>query len=113
MVFSKKQRASLVAQMVKNLSTVGETWVNPWVGKIPWRKERQRRHTKDNIEWVAWWGIPPQVIMHASCRILIILATSLAVLVGVYQTAIAHTHSKNISGLKRSRRLFLTHEEVD
>ena len=51
--------------------------------------------------------------MHVSCQILIILATSLAVSVGVYQTAIAHTHSKNISGLKRSRRLFLTHEEVD
>ena len=50
MGFSKKQRASLVAQMVKNLSTVGETWVNPWVGKIPWRREWQRRHTKDNIE---------------------------------------------------------------
>ena len=31
-------RASLVAQMVKNLPAMRETWVDPWVGKIPWRK---------------------------------------------------------------------------
>jgi len=33
--------ASLVAQLVKNLPAMWETWVlNPWVGKIPWRRER-------------------------------------------------------------------------
>ena len=32
-------RASLVAQMVKNLSAVQETGFDPWVGKIPWRRE--------------------------------------------------------------------------
>ena len=32
--------ASLVAQLAKNLSAVQETWVDPWVGKIPWRRER-------------------------------------------------------------------------
>ena len=31
--------APLVAQLVKNLSAIQETWV-PWVGKIPWRRER-------------------------------------------------------------------------
>ena len=31
--------ASLVAQKVKNLPTVWETGFNPWVGKIPWRRE--------------------------------------------------------------------------
>ena len=31
--------ASLVGQMVKNLPTVKETWFNPWVRKIPWRRE--------------------------------------------------------------------------
>ena len=31
--------ASLVAQMVKNLPTMWETRVHPWVGKIPWRRE--------------------------------------------------------------------------
>ena len=31
--------ASLVAQLVKNLPTVWETWVRSWVGKIPWRRE--------------------------------------------------------------------------
>ena len=30
--------ASLMAQMVKNLQAMQETWV-PWVGKIPWRRE--------------------------------------------------------------------------
>ena len=33
-------RASLVAQLVKNLTAMRETWFNPWVGKIPWRRER-------------------------------------------------------------------------
>ena len=33
--------ASLVAQMVKNLPAVLETWVHPWVGKIPWRRAWQ------------------------------------------------------------------------
>ena len=32
--------ASLVAQLVKNPPAMQETWVDPWVGKIPWRRER-------------------------------------------------------------------------
>ena len=32
--------ASLVAQMVKNLPAMRETWVHPWVGKTPWRRNR-------------------------------------------------------------------------
>ena len=32
--------ASLVAQLVKNLPVMWETWVYPWMAKIPWRKER-------------------------------------------------------------------------
>jgi len=32
--------ASLVAQLVKNLFAMWETWFNPWVGKILWRRER-------------------------------------------------------------------------
>jgi len=32
---------SLVAQMVKHLSTMRETGFNPWVGKIPWRRKWQ------------------------------------------------------------------------
>ena len=31
--------ASLVAQLVKNLPVIQETWIDPWVGKIPWRRE--------------------------------------------------------------------------
>ena len=31
----------LVAQTVKRLPTVQETWFNPWVGKISWRREWQ------------------------------------------------------------------------
>ena len=34
-------QASLVAQTVKNQPAMPETWVlSPWVGKIPWRRER-------------------------------------------------------------------------
>ena len=32
--------ASLVAQLVKNPPAMRETWDLPWVGKIPWRRER-------------------------------------------------------------------------
>ena len=32
--------ASLVAQLVKNLPTMWETWVDPWAGKILWRRKR-------------------------------------------------------------------------
>jgi len=32
--------ASLVAQLVKNLPAMRETWVGSQVGKIPWRRER-------------------------------------------------------------------------
>ena len=31
----------LVAQVIKNLPAVWETWVDPWVGKIPWRRKWQ------------------------------------------------------------------------
>jgi len=29
-----------MAQLVKNPSAMWETGFNPWVGKIPWRRER-------------------------------------------------------------------------
>ena len=29
-----------MAQLVKNLPTMPETWDDLWVGKIPWRRER-------------------------------------------------------------------------
>ena len=32
--------APLVAQLVKNPPAKQETWFDPWVGKIPWRRER-------------------------------------------------------------------------
>ena len=31
--------ASLVAQTVKIMPAMQETWLDPWVGKTPWRKE--------------------------------------------------------------------------
>ena len=38
--FIMKLRASLIAQLVKNLPAMQETWFNSWVGKIPWRRDR-------------------------------------------------------------------------
>ena len=35
-----EHQASLVAQLVKNLPAVWDTWVRSWVVKIPWRRER-------------------------------------------------------------------------
>ena len=34
-------QASLVAQMVNNLPAVRKFGFNPWVGKIPWKREWQ------------------------------------------------------------------------
>ena len=31
---------ALVAQLVKNPPAMRETWIQSWVGKIPWRRER-------------------------------------------------------------------------
>ena len=39
-VFSRFMGASFVVQLVKNLPAMQETGFNPWVGKIPWRRER-------------------------------------------------------------------------
>ena len=33
--------ASLVAQLVKKLPAVQDTWFNPWVRKMPWRRKWQ------------------------------------------------------------------------
>ena len=30
-----------MAQMVKNVFAMQETWFDPWVGKIPWRRTWQ------------------------------------------------------------------------
>ena len=37
---SKTKWFLLVAQLVKNPPAMWDTWVDPWVGKIPWRRER-------------------------------------------------------------------------
>ena len=39
-IHSEYVGASLVAQLVKNLPAMQETWVWSWVGKTPWRRER-------------------------------------------------------------------------
>ena len=33
------KRASLVTQMVKNTPAMQETRFNPWLGKMPWKRE--------------------------------------------------------------------------
>ena len=33
--------ASLVAESVKNLPAMKETWFDPWVRKVPWRRKWQ------------------------------------------------------------------------
>ena len=38
--FYKVVRASLVAQLLKNPPACGRPGFDPWVGKIPWRRER-------------------------------------------------------------------------
>ena len=40
LLFGPDHRASLVAQLVKNLPAMQETPVDSWVGKIRWRRDR-------------------------------------------------------------------------
>ena len=50
--------------MVKNLLTMQETWFDPWVGKIPWRREKLPTpvflpgefHGQRNLESYSPWG---------------------------------------------------------
>ena len=59
-VFVKSLWVSLVAQMVKNLSTMQETWA----GKIPWRRARQtppvflpgESHRQRSLAGYSPWG---------------------------------------------------------
>ena len=48
--------ASLVAQMVKNPPAMLETWVGPWVGKIPWRRTCQPPHGLRGMAGSCPWG---------------------------------------------------------
>ena len=56
--------ASLVAQMVKNLLQCGRPEFDPWVGKIPWRKEWQstpvflpeKSHGQRSLAGYSSWG---------------------------------------------------------
>ena len=53
-------RASLAAQMVKNLPEVQETRVHPWVGKIPWKRVWQPIPVflpGESPGQGAWWAI--------------------------------------------------------
>ena len=55
---------SAVAQTVKRLSTMQETWVRSWVGKIPWRRKWQstpgllpgKSHGQRSLVGYSPWG---------------------------------------------------------
>ena len=54
------KRASLVAQMVKNLPAMLETWVQSLGGKIPWRRKWQPIQyscLENYMERGVWWAI--------------------------------------------------------
>ena len=56
--------AFLVAQMVKNLPAMQETWFDLWAGKISWRRKQQptpvflpgESHGKRSLEGYNPWG---------------------------------------------------------
>ena len=62
--------ASLVAQKVKNLPAMRQTWFDPWVGKIPWRRARQPvpvfllRESHGPEEPNRLWSIGSQTVRH-------------------------------------------------
>ena len=54
----RNYEASLVAQTVKDPPAMQETGFNPWVGKIPWRRESsplQYSCLKNSMEREIWW----------------------------------------------------------
>ena len=53
-------KASLVAQMIKNLPAIQETSVDPWVGKIPGEgngNPLQYSCLENPMDRGAWWAI--------------------------------------------------------
>ena len=51
--------ASLVAQLVKNTPAMRETWFDPWVGKIPWGRERLTHSS--TLAWRIPWTVQSRV----------------------------------------------------
>ena len=59
-----KMMHSLVAQTVKNLPAMWETWFDPWVRKIPWKSKWHRTpvllpgkfHGQRSLEGYSLWG---------------------------------------------------------
>ena len=57
-------KPSLVAQTVKNPSAMWETYVNPWVWKVPWKRALQATpvllpgefHRQRSLEDFSSWG---------------------------------------------------------
>jgi len=47
-----------VAQTIKNLPAVQETWLEPWVGKIPWRREKLLQYSclENPMGRGVWWA---------------------------------------------------------
>ena len=65
-----------MAQMVKNLPAVQETRVDPWVGKIPWRREQQptpvflpgKFHGQRSLACYSPWGSQSTTNTHTQCQ---------------------------------------------
>ena len=47
--------ASLVAQLVKSLPEMQETWFDSWVRKIPWRRDRLPTPAFLGFPWWLRW----------------------------------------------------------
>ena len=59
--------ASLVAQLVKNPPAKWETWFNPIVGKIPWRRKcnpPQYSCLENSMEWDRLQSMEMQRVRH-------------------------------------------------
>ena len=77
-------RASLVAQMVKNLPAMQETRFDPWVGKMPWKREwlptpvflPGRPQGQRSLMGLSPWGHKESdmtvVMQHASVQLLLL-----------------------------------------
>ena len=57
---------SLVDQMVKNLPVTQEIWFNPWVEKIPWRREWLP--TPGILAWRIPWTEEPGGLQSMGCK---------------------------------------------
>ena len=103
----KNNRASLVAQLVKNLPPMQQPGFDPWVGKIPWRRTWQ----STSVSWPGespWTGEPGGLQSMGSQRVGHGWATKPSTALPSHTHTIIHCQQPPISQFSSVAQLCLT-----